>query len=600
MSYWTDRQEQLKQSAEKSEAALKKRLEKFYDAEFKRLEKEIAAYYQTYGEDNVISYRNLLQSLSDEDRTLLMERMDDFAEKYPQYADLMPVRESIYKLDRLQGLQYSVYMSEAEIAGYTNAQMTEYLTKLSQKGVNYGMETLGFGKNFYSINSDVVKRFVDVPWCNGENFSTRIWNDTQKLAQYLSTDIAQGFARGDSYDKLVRNIRQRFGRVNRKDAYRLIYTEGTYVMAESSMQPFTEDFEQYRLSPVLDGRTCPICRGLREQVFLISERQPGVNFPPIHPWCRCSWEIVVDDWDKWMDEYVAKHGGQTAEKQASNIEKRMAVDESDDKTKAEIVKLEKQFSDMTDGYSYDDFMADFGSIENGFEGADELEIMKAKTLASKIDKLKSKLNAGEIYSKEKAVERLKSLGIEIKNYSSADISDDIYSKFANFIVDFENTHAGYFNDNKLQLKSIKIMDDIKERGQSAGGGYYYGSQSIKINRKSIGKDLNSKLVTYSKTDDYDIRILAHEYGHYIADSIEKNFSITDYDVIQDILLKHFDNDIFMAKPSNLVNDLSSYGSTNAKEAFAEAFAEAYTSENPRKFARIFKEELEKILKRKNK
>ena len=309
MSYWADRQEQLKQAAEKDEAKLKKRLSSFYDAEFKRLDKEIAAYYQKYGKDNVIAYRNLLQSLSDEDKTLLMERMDDFAEKYPKYADLMPVRESIYKLDRLQGLQYSVYMSEAEIAGYTNAQMTEYLTKLSQQGVNYGMETLGFGKNFYSINSDAVKQFVDVPWLNEENFSTRIWNDTKKLAQYLNQDLAQGFARGDSYDKLVRNLRQRFGRVNRKDAYRLIYTEGTYVMAESSMQPFTEDFEQYRLSPVLDGKTCPICRGLRKQVFLISERQPGVNFPPIHPWCRCSWEIVVNDWDAWMEEYVRKHGG---------------------------------------------------------------------------------------------------------------------------------------------------------------------------------------------------------------------------------------------------------------------------------------------------
>lgn len=309
MSYWADRQEQLKQAAEKDEAKLKKRLSSFYDAEFKRLDKEIAAYYQKYGKDNVIAYRNLLQSLSDEDKTLLMERMDDFAEKYPKYADLMPVRESIYKLDRLQGLQYSVYMSEAEIAGYTNAQMTEYLTKLSQQGVNYGMETLGFGKNFYSINSDAVKQFVDVPWLNEENFSTRIWNDTKKLAQYLNQDLAQGFARGDSYDKLVRNLRQRFGRVNRKDAYRLVYTEGTYVMAEATMQPFKDNFEKYRLSPVLDGKTCPICRGLREQVFLISERQPGVNFPPIHPWCRCSWEIVVDDWDKWMEEYVRKHGG---------------------------------------------------------------------------------------------------------------------------------------------------------------------------------------------------------------------------------------------------------------------------------------------------
>ena len=309
MSYWTDRHEQLKQSAEKSESALKKRLGKFYDSEFRRLDKEIAAYYQNYGYDKVIEYRRLLQSLSDEDRTLLMERMDEFAAKYPQYADLLPVRESIYRLDRLQGLQYSVFMTEAEIAGYTNEQIEPYLRRLSQQGLNYGMETLGFGKNFYSINDDIVRQFVDVPWCNGENFSTRIWNDTNRLAQYLNQDIAQGFARGDSYDKLVRNLRQRFGRVNRKDAYRLVYTEGTYVMAEATMQPFKDDFEQYRLSPVLDGKTCPICRGLREQVFLISERQPGVNFPPIHPWCRCSWEIVVDDWDKWMDDYVRKHGG---------------------------------------------------------------------------------------------------------------------------------------------------------------------------------------------------------------------------------------------------------------------------------------------------
>ena len=256
-----------------------------------------------------------------------MERMNDFAVKYPQYANLMPVRESIYKLDRLQGLQYSVYMTEAEIAGFTNEQTTEYLTKLSRQGLNYGMKTLGFGKNFYSINDDIVKQFVGVPWCNGEDFSSRIWGDTQKLAQYLSTDIAQGFARGDSYDKLVRNIRQRFDRVNRKDAYRLVYTEGTYVMAESTMQPFKDDFEKYRLSPVLDGRTCPICRGVREQVFPISERHPGVNFPPLHPWCRCTFEIVVDDWGAWMDEYVSKNSGDRS--RAEEIAKRIDDSEND-------------------------------------------------------------------------------------------------------------------------------------------------------------------------------------------------------------------------------------------------------------------------------
>ena len=339
MSYWTRRQEQLKQTAEKDDAKLKKRLSSFFDAEFKRLEKEIAAYYQTYGVDNVIEYRRLLESLSDEDRQLLIERMDEFVRKYPQYADLMPVRETIYRLNRLEGLQYSVFMEEANIAGYTSEQMTTYLTGLSQKGVNMAMETLGFGKSFYAINAAVVKQFVDVPWCNGENFSTRIWNDTRKLAQYLNQDIAQGFARGDSYDKLVRQLRKRFSNVNRRDAYRLIFTEGTYVMAESSMQPFTEDFERYRLSPVMDGRTCPICRSLARQVFEIKDRQPGVNFPPIHPWCRCSWEIVVDDWDKWIDDYVAKHPGDA--KRAETVAKR--VDDDIINKKEDMLKIDLQF-----------------------------------------------------------------------------------------------------------------------------------------------------------------------------------------------------------------------------------------------------------------
>lgn len=309
MSYWTDRQEQLRKTAEKDEEKIKKRLQKVYDREWKRLEKEIAAYYQQYGEDNVIRYRTLLQQLSEADRTLLIERMDDFAKRYPQYADLMPVRESIYRLDRLQGLQYSVYMAQAEIAGYTAEQIRVYETKLAQKGLNYAMETLGFGANFYSADSATVLKFVDGAWCNGQNFSTRIWGDTQKLAQYLSTDVAQGFARGDSYARLVKQLRQRFVRVNRRDAYRLIYTEGTYVMAEASIQPFLEDFADYRLSPVMDGRTCPVCRGLRDQVFEMEDRQPGVNFPPLHPWCRCTWVPEVEDWSAWQDSYRRRHSG---------------------------------------------------------------------------------------------------------------------------------------------------------------------------------------------------------------------------------------------------------------------------------------------------
>lgn len=319
MSYWSERQKQLKAYAAKEEERYMKRVTAYYEAELKRLERQIAAYYAAYGEENVIAYRNLLQTLPADDARLLIEQIDEFVKKYPQYADLVPVRETIYRLNRLEGLQYSIRMAEANIAGYADDLMTPYLTELSRRGVNDGMETLGFGKNFYSINSDIVKQFVGVPWCNGENFSTRIWNDTQKLAETLNQQIAQGFARGDSYERLTKQLQDRFKRVNKRDAYRLIYTEGTYVMAESSMQPFTQDFQKYRIVTAEDNRVCPVCSGISSEVFEIEDRQPGTNFPPFHPYCRCTFTVVVEDWGAWLDDYVARHEAAESAKQAEAI-----------------------------------------------------------------------------------------------------------------------------------------------------------------------------------------------------------------------------------------------------------------------------------------
>lgn len=326
MSYWTKRQEQLNDQLEKDEEQLRKRLSSYYDTESRKLEKEIASYYMKYGVDNVIQYRTLMESLSDEDKKLLIQRLDEFAEKYPQYDYLMPIRESIYKLNRLEGLQYSIRMQQYEMGAITREELNKHLERQVMRGANAAAEAMGFGENFYASNPDIVKLFVDVPWSNEKNFSQRIWDNTEKLANYLNTDVAQGFARGDSYDKLTRQLKKRFGDVSRNDAYRLIYTEGTYVMAESTMQPFIEDFEEYKISTVDDGKVCKICRGLSEKTFKIINRQPGVNFPPLHSWCRCTFEIVVQDWDKWMDDYEKRHGNGQAQK----VAKRLKLENSGD------------------------------------------------------------------------------------------------------------------------------------------------------------------------------------------------------------------------------------------------------------------------------
>lgn len=319
--YWSDRQKQLYTQLEKDEKELTQRLTSYYRLEFGKLDKEIAAFYQKYGVNNIIEYRTVMEALPDNDRKLLIEQMVEFAKKYPEYAHLIPVRKNIYKLNRLEGLQQSVIMHQLNMGAVTKETLEKHLNKQALRAVNAAAEAMGFGRNFYIVSDDIVKKFVGVPWCNGKDFSERIWDNTNKLAYYLTTDISQGFARGDSYQKLTQQLKTRFTSVSTKDAYRLVYTEGTYVMAEGSMQPFTEDFEKYKISTAADGKVCSICSALARKEFYIKDRAAGVNFPPFHPWCRCTFEIVVDDWDEWIENYVNKHSADKsqAEKVLNNV-----------------------------------------------------------------------------------------------------------------------------------------------------------------------------------------------------------------------------------------------------------------------------------------
>ncbi len=316
-NYWAERQKQLNNQLEKDEKKLKEKLSAEYEKEAKKLEKEIAAYYKTYGEADVIEYRTLLQSLSSADRQLLMERMDDFAAKYPQYAHLMPVRESIYKLDRLEGLQASIRMQQLQIGAVENDLISNHLLKTAQRGANNAAEAMGFGKNFYSLNSEILKTTINKGWTDEKNFSDRIWDNRQKLADYLCNDFASAIVRGDSYQKCVNELTDRFVNVSKNNAFRLVYTEGTYISNESQSQVFEEYYEQYRFNTI-DGNACKNCKGINQKVFDFKDRKPGLNFPPLHAWCRCYFTVEIEDSEKWMDDYVAKKQGETVEKSAES------------------------------------------------------------------------------------------------------------------------------------------------------------------------------------------------------------------------------------------------------------------------------------------
>lgn len=296
-TYWSKRLQELDASLSKDEKQLFSELSKYYEQEYAALDKEIAAYYAKYGEENVIAFRTLLLELPDADKQLLLQNMDEFAKQYPEFAELLPVRESIYKLNRLEGLQTSIVLQQLKIGAIEQAKFREHFEKQALKYANYAAEQLGFGTNFYRIDSEMLQVVIGNPWCNGKDFSERIWANREALAQTLQNEIANGLIRGEDYKTMARVLHQKFENTSQKQAERLVFTEDTYLSNEAKIRPFERNaaYTHYEYLCVEDHRTCETCRALSGQTFEISKRNAGLNFPPMHPWCRCTVMPVVED-----------------------------------------------------------------------------------------------------------------------------------------------------------------------------------------------------------------------------------------------------------------------------------------------------------------
>lgn len=300
MSRYTNTLNELQRDLEKGEEALKKKLSRLYDAESKKLEKEIAYYYQKYGKDNVLEYRQMMKQLTKEEATMLYEDMNNFFRLHPEYSALMPVREFIYKLNRLEGLQLSIMRQQLGLSSEEAALIGDHLLYYTISTYEGVQGLIPFNQFDGRAAKQVGQKII-----NDTDFEKRLLANREKLANYLNNDIAKGIARGDSYDKLSKQICDRFDGVSRRSAYRLLYTEGTRMFNRANSEAFAEaGINQYRYCTAGDNRVCSDCKSLEGNVYDIAEARDGTNYPPMHPWCRCHTEPAVD-WDKWLSDRIA-------------------------------------------------------------------------------------------------------------------------------------------------------------------------------------------------------------------------------------------------------------------------------------------------------
>ena len=120
-------------------------------------------------------------------------------------------------------------------------------------------------------------------------------NSADRNGEKLRRILKDGYVRGISYENLVDESVAKIQGLEETSAYMITYTEGTRVMAEASAKAVMDKgYKRYSLSTVGDDKVCPKCEALEPQVFDFKDREAGVNWPPLHPMCRCTFYVIED------------------------------------------------------------------------------------------------------------------------------------------------------------------------------------------------------------------------------------------------------------------------------------------------------------------
>jgi len=193
------------------------------------------------------------------------------------------------RLERLQQLQNQLDLTMQNVYQQEMVRSTSHYVDLANEAYYRSIfdiqQRIGLDFGFNLIPPKVIDRVINSKW-SGANYSTRIWYNTNALAQDLKEELLLSLITGRTDRETADIIANKFA-TGSSQARRLVRTESCNLANQMEMASYEEcGIEYYRFVATLDLRTSSICRNLDGERFKVSEQQPGLNCPPMHPWCR--------------------------------------------------------------------------------------------------------------------------------------------------------------------------------------------------------------------------------------------------------------------------------------------------------------------------
>lgn len=285
--YWLARQAEHDIALEKGYDQTIANMQKMYWRESNRLDQMISNYFTKYGKDNVIKYSDLMKKLNSEERRQLVEEADEYLASHPDQKEIVDVRKSIYKLNRLEGLRASLEIQAANMAIIEQRQVEKFLRDAYSTSYGQMAEDLGLGKNFNFYDENVLNATLNKQWVSKETFSERIWEGRQSVANYIQRDFAQGVARGNDYNQLFKEMTNRFRSQSETNIRRIVNTEYIRIQNEAKAESmeYLGDFAWYKIHEDYKKPDI-ICQEMDGKSFKLKDREVGRNCPPFHPNCH--------------------------------------------------------------------------------------------------------------------------------------------------------------------------------------------------------------------------------------------------------------------------------------------------------------------------
>ena len=298
-AYWRKRAIELAEKQKQEDDDLCLRFHREYERILHELDKEISIFYARYAANESVSMADARRLLRDAELEDFRMSLDEFRDK-ALAGGFDKELEEVYlrsRISRLQALQTQVELRMMELFGSQRDVLRDHLqeryTDTYYRTVYAVSQQADVASTFARIDPQTVEKILATPWA-GSEFSSRIWADKDKLTRELMQTLSRGFVRGDSLDRMTKEFAQRMG-VSESRAATLIHTESAHMAAEAAEQGYRETgVQSYRFEAALDLKTCAVCGALDQREFPLAEHETGINYPPLHPRCRCTTVPVTE------------------------------------------------------------------------------------------------------------------------------------------------------------------------------------------------------------------------------------------------------------------------------------------------------------------